>query len=81
MSVFKEIVQFFSPPEKDAAPEAILRWRLVISMFVFVCLLFGSWSFGLLPYSSGFAFAEDVDNKIAAAVDPINARLNVQNEY
>lgn len=49
----------------------LLRWRLAVSAAIAMTGVHILWACGLMPNASGFARADDVDEKISAAVDTI----------
>jgi len=49
----------------------LVRWRLAVSLAIALFMVHIAWACGLMPNASGFARADDVDEKISAAVDTI----------
>lgn len=49
----------------------LVRWRLAISLAIAMFMVHIAWACGLMPNASGFARADDVDEKISAAVDTL----------
>jgi len=49
----------------------LVRWRLAVSLALAMFCIHIAWACGLMPNASGFARADDVDEKISAAVDTI----------
>lgn len=49
----------------------LVRWRLAVSAAIALFMVHIAWACGLMPNASGFARADDVDEKISAAVDTI----------
>lgn len=68
-----------APPGADTMDAQVLIWRLGLTAALVVSAVLFGWFLGAFPYSSGVAFADDVDEqvdeKVAAAVAPINKRL------
>lgn len=74
--VIREFIQSIAPPSENASPRKIFYWRLMVSGFMGLLVLFIVFAFGGIWHLNGFALASDVDTKIAAAVKPINDKLN-----
>lgn len=49
----------------------LVRWRLAVSLALAMFCIHIAWACGLMPNASGFARADDVDEKISAAVDTL----------
>lgn len=49
----------------------LVRWRLAVSLAIAMFCIHIAWACGLMPNASGFARADEVDEKISAAVDTI----------
>lgn len=49
----------------------LVRWRLAVSLAIALFMVHIAWACGLMPNASGFARADDVDEKISAAVDTL----------
>ncbi len=70
------LVKLFWITEEEPSTWTVALWRLVVSLFMTCSIVFVIWSFGYLFSLGGFAFADDVDIKIAQALTPVTARLN-----
>ncbi len=75
MSIFTNITKLLWLTEEDPSKQTIFLWRLVISAFITSGVIFAIWAMGGLYGTQGFAFAGDVEAKIAQAVEPVTARL------
>lgn len=53
----------------------IFFWRLVVSAFITSGVIFAVWAMGGMWGTQGFAYADDVEAKIAQAVQPVTSRL------
>ncbi len=69
------IVKFFWLTKEDPSGREVLIWRLVVSSFMLLAVLFVVWTLGGLFSLTGFAHTADVDNKIERALEPVTARL------
>ncbi len=81
MSIFTGIAKILWMTEEDPDVRRVFLWRLVVSAFITSGVLFVVWATGSLYGTQGFAFADDVQTKIAQAVQPVTARLTtIENE-
>lgn len=62
--------------EEDPDVRRVFLWRLVVSSFITSGVVFVIWAIGGLYGTQGFAFADDVEAKIAQAVEPVTSRLS-----
>ena len=62
--------------EEEPSRRRVFLWRLMVSTFMTLLAIFVIFSFGGIWNLDGFALAGDVDTKIAAAIQPVNDRLN-----
>ena len=69
------IVKFFWLTKEDPSGREVLIWRLVVSSFMLLTVLFVVWTLGGLFSLTGFAHTADVDNKIERALEPVTVRL------
>lgn len=69
------IVKFFWLAKEDPSRREVLIWRLVVSAFMSLTVLFVVWAFGGLFSLTGFAHADDVDTKIEQALEPLTISL------
>lgn len=73
-------IKHIIPPKSSAPGEDVFAWRVVVAIAVtllFTALLgFALWSTGWLLGLSGFAYADDVEEKIEQAIEPINTKLS-----
>ncbi len=65
-----DFFNFIRPPD-DATPERIRRWRWNVAAAVLAGFIFSVWT--LTPW--GFALAQTVDQKVTAAVKPLQEEL------
>lgn len=77
MSIFSEIGKLLWMTEQDPDVRRVFLWRLVVSAFITSGVLFAVWAMGGLWGTQGFAYADDIETKIAQAVQPVTARLTV----
>jgi hypothetical protein len=73
---------FFSAAGSDD-PKKVRNWRILVSVFIVAGLIYGAWELGAFSRFgfTGVARAADVDEKIKAAIDPLNAKLVTQDGY
>lgn len=76
MSLSTSIAQLLWLTEEDPSKQTLFLWRLVVSSFLSLAVLFVVWAMGGLYGTQGFAYADDVDAKIAQAVKPVTDRLD-----
>lgn len=69
------IAKLFWLTKEDPSGREVLIWRLVVSSFMLLTVLFVVWTLGGLFSLTGFAHTGDVDNKIERALEPITLRL------
>ena len=69
--MLKQLIAWIAPPAEDADPRRVFYWRLTVSGFMGLLVLFIIFAFGGIWRLNGFALASDVDTKIADAVRPI----------
>jgi len=69
--VLKQLIAWIAPPAEDADPRRVFYWRLTVSGFMGLLVLFITFAFGGVWHLNGFALASDVDTKIADAIKPI----------
>jgi len=60
---------------------AVLKWRLAVTVCLIALGFIAAWGIGVLPWSSGVAMADNVDTKIQNAIQPINAKLAVNTGF
>ncbi len=77
MSIVTSITKLLWMTEEDPDVRRVFLWRLVVSAFITSGVIFVVWAMGGLWGTQGFAFADDVEAKIAQAVEPVTARLTV----
>ncbi len=77
MSKYLACLRCLIPPGPEATVKQIFRWRCVIASTAVLALLGVFVIFGALERigMSGFARADDVDQKIQKALQPVNLRL------
>ena len=75
MSPVTSLAKLLWMTETDPNKLRIFFWRLVVSSFITSGVIFALWALGGLYGTQGFAFADDVEAKIAQAVEPVTARL------
>lgn len=68
-------LKYLVPPEDDAGPRRWLVWRSSVAGVALIALLIGLAGLGWIPAVDGFAYAEDIDDKIERALEPVNLRL------
>jgi len=68
-------LKYLVVPEDDASPRRWLIWRLSVAGTALMALFVGLCGLGWIPAVDGFAYAEDIDDKIEAALEPVNTRL------
>lgn len=76
MSFVTEVIKMFWLTEQEPSAWSVLIWRMVVSSFMTISIIFVIWSVGHLFGMQGFAFADDVNTKIAAAIKPMSDRLD-----
>lgn len=67
----KDVLIELFPPDVPR----LVRWRLMISFTCAVFLFHIAWACGFVPGVPGFALADDVDQKIDQAMQPVRAQL------
>lgn len=70
MAISLSHLQGLLPPMDE-----MTKWRLSISCVAIVGLLHVLWACGWIPGFSGFAFADEVDQKIERALTPIKEEI------
>ena len=75
MSIVTGIARLLWLTEEDPSKLRVLLWRLVISAFITTGVIFAVWAMGGLYGTQGFAYADDVETKIAQAIKPVTSRL------
>ena len=75
MSIVTSITKLLWMTEEDPDVRRVFLWRLVVSSFITSGVVSVVWAIGGLYGTQGFAFADDVEAKIAQAVEPVTARL------
>lgn len=63
----KDVLLELLPPDIPR----LVRWRLTIALAIAMFMVHIAWACGLMPNASGFARADEVDEKISAAVDTL----------
>ena len=75
MSLVTSIAKLLWMTEEDPDVRRVFLWRLLISAFITVGVIFAVWAMGGLYGTQGFAYADDVETKIAQAIKPVTSRL------
>ncbi len=70
-----KLMKLFWLTDEEPSPRAVFWWRLIVSSFMTCTLAFVVFSFGGLWRLDGFAFASDIETKIAVALKPVASRL------
>lgn len=73
--MMENLVKLFWLTDEAPGPHTLFCWRLVVSMFMTLILVFVVFAFGGLWKLGGFALADDIDTKVAEAIKPVNDRL------
>ncbi len=68
-------LRFLSVPENGANARSWLVWRMSVVGVALTALFIGLAGLGWIPRLSGYAYAEDIDFKVTAALVPVNTRL------
>lgn len=72
MNIFTKIIEmlFFA----EQSPEAMRRWRLMVSMILLMFMICGFWAIGGLARFGlpGFLVAPIIDNRISQAIAPLH---------
>ncbi len=75
MSDLSTALKFLWLTDEEPTRRQVFFWRLIVSCFMTVSVLFAVWALGGLSGASGLAYADDVDVKIQQAIAPVNTRL------
>ncbi len=75
LNILEKVAPFVVPPGKDADEERIQHYRILMSLFLVGTILMFAWFLGASPWSEGVAFADDVEVRIEAALEPVTERL------
>ncbi len=75
MSLVTSIAKLLWMTEEDPDVRRVFLWRLLISAFITAGVIFAVWAMGGLYGTQGFAYADDVETKIAQAIRPVTSRL------
>lgn len=75
MSALTSIAKLLWITEEDPSKLRVFLWRLLVSAFLTLGVIFVVWAIGGLYGTQGFAFADDVETKIVQAIQPVTARL------
>lgn len=75
MSFFTSVWKFLWLTEEDPSDRDLLIWRITVSSFMSLIVLFVVFTLGGIWKLDGFAFASEIDDKIEVAIEPITERL------
>ena len=68
-------LKWLIPPREDATNGHLHGWRWAVAVTAVCGLFIGMVGLGWVPKLNGYAYAEDIDNKIENALKPVNDRL------